>query len=46
MLPNFYGYAVVLNFLNFLCLCLFGSSIVYSLDLLQVPVVSPEKLLG
>jgi hypothetical protein len=46
MLPNFYGHAVVLNLLNFLCLCLFGSSFVYSLDLPQAPVVSPEKLLG
>jgi hypothetical protein len=44
MLPNFYGYSVVVNFLDFFCLCLFGSSLVYSLDLLQAPVASPKKL--
>jgi hypothetical protein len=43
MLPNFYGYAVLLNFL---CLGLFGSSLVYSQARLRAPVASPEKLLS
>jgi uncharacterized membrane protein YccC len=40
-LPLPYGYAVILNFL---CLGLFGSSLVYSQARLRAPVASPEKL--